>query len=285
MKTNRSAYGVGLLLAILGCSRISQSDARGAVTNLNFVDAATALDDGPQDGVFDAFTPFNFGSVDNNGYSSFRTALEFDVSGIPPGSTIMAATLTLSVNFVEGTRNIALHGYAGDGTVQLADFSRDDLVDDTTLEPPGSQSVVFDVMTFIESRVAGGERFAGFNVREEPANSSNFGVLFFQMDGPNAPLLSLEFVPLSDADHDGVLDVADLCPDTIPGAVVDGDGCSIDQLVPCDGPASGGRWKNHGEYVSAVGRLADRFRAAGLITAHQQGAITAAAARSDCGKR
>ena len=104
MKTNRSAYGVGLLLAILGCSRISQSDARGAVTNLNFVDAATALDNGPQDGVFDAFTPFNFGSVDNNGYSSFRTALEFDVSGIPPGSTIMAATLTLSVNFVEGTR-------------------------------------------------------------------------------------------------------------------------------------------------------------------------------------
>src|SRR5690349_23911059 len=32
--------------------------------------------------------------------------------------------------------------------------------------------------------------------------------------------------------------------------IVDSNGCSIEQLVPCGGPASGGSWKNHGQYVS-----------------------------------
>src|SRR5881396_2644631 len=56
----------------------------------------------------------------------------------------------------------------------------------------------------------------------------------------------------TDVDEDGVADSADLCPDTPQGAVVNADGCSVDQLVPCAGPASGGTWRNHGEYVSNV---------------------------------
>lgn len=89
----------------------------------------------------------------------------------------------------------------------------------------------------------------------------------------------------TDADCDGVADSLDLCADTTPGAIVDSDGCSIDQLAPCSGPQSGGSWKNHGQYVSRVAHVAEAFLAAGLISEEQKDAIVANAARSDCGFR
>jgi hypothetical protein len=89
----------------------------------------------------------------------------------------------------------------------------------------------------------------------------------------------------TDADEDGVGDSVDLCPDTAPGAIVNADGCSIDQLVPCGGPASGGTWKNHGQYVSTVAHVAEDFVAQGLISQEEKGAIVAAAAQSKCGAK
>jgi hypothetical protein len=88
----------------------------------------------------------------------------------------------------------------------------------------------------------------------------------------------------TDADGDGVPDSLDLCPGTPGGAIVDAEGCSIDQLAPCSGPASGGAWKNHGQYVSSVAQVAEAFLAQGLITAEQAEEIIAQAARSHCGK-
>ena len=89
----------------------------------------------------------------------------------------------------------------------------------------------------------------------------------------------------TDADEDGVADSADLCPDTPAGVIVDANGCSIDQLAPCNGPASGGTWKNHGQYVSAVAQAAEAFLAQGLITAEQADAIVAQAAQTNCGTK
>jgi hypothetical protein len=99
------------------------------------------------------------------------------------------------------------------------------------------------------------------------------------------PFQTLMTPPVIDSDGDGVPDDRDECPDTQPGAIVDANGCSIDDLVPCAGPASGGRWKNHGEYVSSVVKTAEAFVAARLITTGQKDAIVAAAARSSCGKK
>src|SRR5262245_62071166 len=64
----------------------------------------------------------------------------------------------------------------------------------------------------------------------------------------NGPLLPV------DRDHDGVPDYLDRCPGTSADAAVDGNGYSIEQLCPCDGP-----WKNHGDYVKAVASQAARF--------------------------
>ena len=87
----------------------------------------------------------------------------------------------------------------------------------------------------------------------------------------------------TDADADGVGDSLDLCPGTPAGVIVDANGCSIDQIAPCSGPASGGTWKNHGQYVSAVAAAAEAFLSQDLISADQAEEIVAHAAQSNCG--
>src|SRR5439155_10716781 len=69
----------------------------------------------------------------------------------------------------------------------------------------------------------------------------------------------------TDQDNDGVPDSQDQCPDTAPGSIVNSDGCSIDQLVPCDGP-----WKNHGQFVSTMAHVTKEFEREGLITQGQR---------------
>jgi hypothetical protein len=87
----------------------------------------------------------------------------------------------------------------------------------------------------------------------------------------------------TDTDADGVADSLDLCPGTPAGALVDSTGCSIDQIAPCGGPASGGTWKNHGQYVSAVAHAAEAFLEQDLISEDQAEEIISQAAQSDCG--
>jgi hypothetical protein len=89
----------------------------------------------------------------------------------------------------------------------------------------------------------------------------------------------------TDEDGDGVGDSSDLCPATSERAIVDANGCSIDQIAPCSGPASGGTWKNHGQYVSTVAQAAEQFLADGLISADEADAIVALAAQSNCGAK
>jgi hypothetical protein len=59
----------------------------------------------------------------------------------------------------------------------------------------------------------------------------------------------------------------------------------IEELVPCDGPVSGGEWRNHGQYVSAMIKVTAALVAQGLITEEEQDAYVWAAAWSWCGWR
>jgi hypothetical protein len=88
-----------------------------------------------------------------------------------------------------------------------------------------------------------------------------------------------EILPL-DSDSDGVPDYLDQCPDTPAGAVVDANGCSIDQLCPCAGP-----WSNHGAYLNCLRAVAAQFAQDGLISGAQAKLLLRQAASSDCGKR
>ena len=103
--------------------------------------------------------------------------------------------------------------------------------------------------------------------------------------GAGAFNASFSLLGETDSDADGVPDSLDLCPATPAGAIVDANGCSIDQIAPCSGPASGGTWKNHGQYVSAIAQVAEAFVAQGLITMDQAEEIVTQAAQSNCGSK
>lgn len=184
-----SGFLAAVLLAFLFPAR-----AAATLVDLDTLVIATASDKGPQDGIFDEFPPLNLGSVNNNGYTSFRTAMEFDLSAIPSDPIINKATLTMFVGWVEGSRQIALNGYTGDGNITLGDFSLDGLVGVATLNPRGSYSISFDATNYLQELIARGGGIVGFNVREDPPNLHNYGVLFFQATGVVAPRLSVDYV-------------------------------------------------------------------------------------------
>ena len=79
---------------------------------------------------------------------------------------------------------------------------------------------------------------------------------------------------------DGVSDSIDLCPITPAGVITDVTGCSIEQLVPCDGP-----WRNHGQYLRALHDAITYFLAQGLINKNQAIEIFHSGANSNCGKK
>jgi len=115
------------------------------------------------------------------------------------------------------------------------------------------------------------------------------------VDDPSAPNASAgdgtdigayevqQALPPPDSDSDSVPDSVDHCPDTPPGDIVNATGCSLAQLVPCEGPLSGESWKNHGQYVRAVVGTATEFLNNNLITRGQWAQIVTHAARSRCG--
>jgi hypothetical protein len=106
-------------------------------------------------------------------------------------------------------------------------------------------------------------------------------VTFQSGDGMPAPDYTIrgQFLPV-DSDHDGVPDFEDQCPGTPPDAVIDADGCSIEQLCPCEGP-----WRNHGQFVNCVKAATADFQRAGLISADEARSIVKDATTSHCGSR
>ena len=185
------------IIAICMGALLPAASTLADVITLNFVAAATGVDAGSEDGVYDAFAPFNLGSVNDNGFTSFRTAFEFDLSSLPSGATINSVQLVMDLTNWEGMRTIEVHGYTGDGTIDgtagLADFARNGLLVTTSVSPTGTQRLTLDVTSFVVGLAVNGETFAGFNVRED-TDGSNF--LVMNLEGVSIgvlPQLSIEF--------------------------------------------------------------------------------------------
>lgn len=115
-------------------------------------------------------------------------------------------------------------------------------------------------------------------VDEQPPDADGDGVAD---DKDNCPTVAN--ADQLDSDHDGVGDACDQCDDTLSGAVVTGSGCSVEQLCPCDGPASGGAWDSQNSYVRCVARATRTLRRQGQLSRAESISVLRRAVRSSCG--
>ena len=136
---------------------------------------ATASDRGsdpfPRNGVFDSI----FGNADvvqiltpplGDLSGEERGAVEVPLASIPGGSVVLGATLLVSPTFTDiglGAGEVGeIHGYSGDGAIQVGDLQQINLVGTIAGPTPNGQiSIPIDV-TFVQSLIDGAVPFAGF---------------------------------------------------------------------------------------------------------------------------
>lgn len=104
-----------------------------------------------------------------NNLTDVRFAVEYNISTIPLKSIIDIATLTFT-EWVDGPSTvIQLHGYSGDGIVELNDMVANNLlISDISDGIVGT--TVLPVTSFITSLLNQGDPFAGFMVRDVQSN-------------------------------------------------------------------------------------------------------------------
>lgn len=88
-----------------------------------------------------------------------------------------------------------------------------------------------------------------------------------------------------DADADGVGDACDVCSETAAEAVVDNDGCSLDQHCPCDLDPDGNPWASHGRYYRCYSDEVFRFRIMHVVNGTEADLLKMAARDNECGDR
>ena len=79
-----------------------------------------------------------------------------------------------------------------------------------------------------------------------------------------------------DCDDDGVPNARDLCGGTPFGALINSNGCAIEQICPCQD------WPGHADYIACVERTTAEFESAGLITSERRAQLLAEAQRANC---
>jgi hypothetical protein len=135
--------------------------------------------------------------------SEERGGVEFALAGIPSGATISAATLflTLSPGDIPAGDVAQVHGYSGNGVIDIADLNVANLVGSFSGALAGDTTfgVAIDP-GFVQSLLDGSSGFAGFMVRG--VGTAGNAVIFtfwgtsFTLppeDRPPAPELQIEF--------------------------------------------------------------------------------------------
>jgi hypothetical protein len=122
-----------------------------------------------------------------------RFALEFALGALPADAIITAVTLTLHLTGdpIPGANSAEVHGYAGDGTIQAADLSVDNLLAGFLPVAPS-----FDIALgtlFLQNLVLAGEDFAGFTLRNVTIGGGVFNVWSVEAMAANRPTLTVEY--------------------------------------------------------------------------------------------
>ena len=154
----------------------------------------SARDDGPRDGVFDRLLgePNHTQVVINNWLES-RHALEFDVAALT-GKRIDSGVLNVCIERW-GTANqiLELHGYDGDGVLELADYAKSHEIESQTASHLGDGLMTFDVSDHVSGIAARGIGHAGYNLRERFAGLNFLMWVVDRCGLPGGPELVIDF--------------------------------------------------------------------------------------------
>lgn len=180
LKLSKGIFMLGLLL-IAGTTPV-----HAVMITLTASVSDRGIDNFPRDGTFDSV--FGNPSVtqittppSGDPGSEERTAVEFLLAGIPTGATINTVTLQLSPQ--GGSSNLGLsatevgevHGYAGDGAIQVTDLESLNLVASLAGPTPDGPVLTPVDVNFLQS-LLGNSAWAGF--------------MFKGLDGPSAVLFN-----------------------------------------------------------------------------------------------
>jgi len=194
------------MLAIALCSLAASSLAVGQATAAIIVLTPTADQSGSTTALESRSSALlsAFGSTSTTGGKLWRSAMEFGLSSIPAGSTIGSASLALTPMLATGTPLMQLHGFGGNGSIQLSDLSTSNLISTFTAVP--LTTAIVDATPFVQSLVLGpsstSPTFAGFMIRTnavEGVTTFN-GASFGSSENTIAafvPTLTVDFTPPS----------------------------------------------------------------------------------------
>ena len=245
----------------------NSADGGGGILNLNTVR------------VFNSTLSGNFGRIFGGGGIE-NISFDFSAS-VEIGNTILnAGGSGGTITNVSGTITSLGHNLSSDDASGLLTGPGDQINTDPmlgSLQDNGGPTFTHALLPGSPAIDAGDPNFT------PPPDFDQRGPGFPRVVGGRIDIGAFEAQTLPDSDGDGVPDMLDQCPNTAPGSIVDADGCSIAQLAPCAGPATGGTWKSHGQYVAAVVHAATDFLKARLISRRQWMQIVTQAARSRCG--
>ena len=139
--------------------------------------------------------------------SEERTAVEFPLDAIPPGSSIDSVTLRLSpfgdaLNIGLGAGEVsAIHGYAGDGLIQVADLMDATLVGSIVGPTPNGLLMVPLALGWFQSLIDAESAFAGLMFKGVPGPIAviyTFDPAYSAVPVAERPTLSVEY-------HEGVI--------------------------------------------------------------------------------
>lgn len=152
-----------LIAAAVTAATVGLGTAHAATVNASVSDDRSALPDGsgnatslrPQDEIYLR----TFGAS-----TAWRSAIEFDLSGVGLGVTVTSAVLGLRDGGTSTDGRIDVYGYAADGTVTLGDFSQTGTVVSSFIitNANGTENFALDVTSFLQSLVAASASHAGF---------------------------------------------------------------------------------------------------------------------------
>lgn len=208
----------------------------------------------------------------------------FDVTVLPVASASDVAAVT-AINL-----SSAKHTLGGHGFLQRIGPDRQAMVLEAEID---GEKVIFtsgrrqhtaggDITIILSSPRTGKHTYvlvlSASPVNDQPADADGDGVPDAQ---DNCPTVSNS--NQSDSDGDGVGNACDQCQNTTEGLVTQ-QGCSIAQLCPCDGPASGQQWETQTEYLRCIARATRTFRRSGQMSRAESLETLRRASRSGCGR-